>query len=567
MPTKHARDYRRVSQENRLTLENGPRGLARLPRISGVPVPQRLLFGIGFLAVAAATTYRLDAPTLWNDEADTAVTGRNVLQCGYPLAHDGRNVLVFGNCMGVSVDLQPRTLPPVQYYVAAFGIHFLGDDARGVRLPFALLGVLAYFPLCGLLRPLTPNAVVYATLLLLSPQVLLFHRNARYFPILSLACVTALWLLTREGGSKTIRAAGLSVLSAVMFNAHPLAAALTFASLTGMALLRRRDRLGETLAAASLGFVAWYLVYSRKEPIASVPPTIAASQAGGVGDWFTNFVTGFFAAWSDLDFVNALPLVFGAVVFVLAMSLQRSRCREIALLPISVFVAINLLLQILVTAALSGSETQWHYSVLRYMPHLFVLLPVPLFLWVESLFVDRRQALWVIVPILMINLGGISVITQPSDGRRWRVSWWLPVYAEIFRPPADPMVEVFETLRSQAPPSKETPIQVAPRFLNDVFTYYVGDIYLIAPDVEPASACQACVEAAIGEEAFARFRQPPSWGVVFGEAARVPPGYAETRVAYNRGQPDATRPELTRRSFAGDASSLNFYSLFRRSQP
>ncbi|MFO0946357.1 MAG: glycosyltransferase family 39 protein [Planctomycetota bacterium] len=559
---------------------------------------QRIPYLVGLLLVATASLYRLDMPVLWNDEADTAVTGRNVLIHGYPVAHDGRNVLVFGNCMGVSVDLQPRTLPPVQYYVAAAGIHLFGDNARGVRVPFALIGILAFFPLCALLRPLTPNVVVYATLLLLSPQVVLFHRNARYFPVLTLTCVLALWLLTRKDGSKSARFVSLSLISAVMFNAHPLAAALTFASFAVMAFLARRDRLGETLVSGAVGFASWFLIYFPKKPVGSVPPTIASSQASGIGDWLSNFVSGMIAGFADLDFVNGLPLVFAFLIISFSLAFVRSRFLVVARYPLTIFVVVNLLLQIVATAALSGSETQWHYAVLRYMPHLFVLLPLPLFLLVETWFGEpedgrvrkvefserrrspnqtpessrplpavtqgRKAALLVVVPIFLLNVGGVSLFTQPAEGRRWHVSWWLPVYKEIFQPPTDPMLKLFQTLRDQAPASTDTPIQVVPKFLNDVFTYYVGDRYLIAPDVEASSDCQACVEAAIGKESFARFRQPPTWGVIFGKAANVPPGYREMKIDFNRWLPDATRPELTRHGFAGEGTATTFYSLFRK---
>ncbi len=65
----------------------------------------------------------LGAPLLWQDEADTAMFGRRILEYGYPKVHDPRNT-VYGVHHPLELGVQPLLdaylgSPWAQYYFAA----------------------------------------------------------------------------------------------------------------------------------------------------------------------------------------------------------------------------------------------------------------------------------------------------------------------------------------------------------------------------------------------------------------------------------------------------------------
>ena len=109
------------------------------------------------VAVLAVVYFsRLDRPLLWCDEADTGVFARNVLQSGYPTAYDGRNVRLYEEGSQVSRALVCKKVPWVQFYLGAASLAAFGPilgDTEGLRVLFALLGVLSFFPICAVLKP------------------------------------------------------------------------------------------------------------------------------------------------------------------------------------------------------------------------------------------------------------------------------------------------------------------------------------------------------------------------------------------------------------------------------
>ncbi|TMA33697.1 MAG: hypothetical protein E6J87_09210, partial [Deltaproteobacteria bacterium] len=104
-----------------------------------------------FQSLFAVTVFaRLGAPLLWEDEAETAVHGRSVLEYGYPRVHQGRNV-VYGAHHPLALGRDERLdaylgSPWGQYYFAAPAVAWsdrsgdLAERTWRVRLPFALAG-------------------------------------------------------------------------------------------------------------------------------------------------------------------------------------------------------------------------------------------------------------------------------------------------------------------------------------------------------------------------------------------------------------------------------------------
>ncbi len=136
---------------------------------------------------------------LWEDEANTACYGRNILKTGLPTAWDGVNLVSWHEGLCLSENLLEST-GWLQYYLVAASFAVLGQNTFAARFPFALLGLatvaLFYFLAARYLR--NHRAALLSTIFLaLSVPFLLYVRNARYYsPAILLA--TLCWFLSVE---------------------------------------------------------------------------------------------------------------------------------------------------------------------------------------------------------------------------------------------------------------------------------------------------------------------------------------------------------------------------------
>src|SRR5947208_794631 len=94
-------------------------------------------------AVAAILlVWNLGGRCLWQDEAETALLGRNILHYGKPVVSDGINIVSQEAGHEFGADHVWRWSPWVQFYLAAAGLKAAGDSTFGARLPFALIAML-----------------------------------------------------------------------------------------------------------------------------------------------------------------------------------------------------------------------------------------------------------------------------------------------------------------------------------------------------------------------------------------------------------------------------------------
>ena len=339
------------------------------------------------MLIACAYTWQLDRPLLWGDEAGTAIFGRSILRNSVPVGFDGRNLAVFGNCSAVSKSLLSKKIPWVQYYTAALSLSLFGESTRGARLLFALIGVAAFFPLRAVLRKKSRYPELITTIVLLSPQVILFHRNARYYAMVTLLFAFLLWTYSHKFESRRRHMFFASLCAVLFFHTHQLAA---FCSLTAMlvfCLLSDRKTLRIYLTALITGFIFWFLFFLSMEGVQGKSGTIATLAFKNPSKWFSFFVSGLKAGVLDLDYVNCVPLLAWGMVMIVALWTKNKRNAALDTLrtPICQIILINIAFQLVVNAAVLGFESQYHYSFLRYMPHLVAAGMIPLFLMVEKL--------------------------------------------------------------------------------------------------------------------------------------------------------------------------------------
>lgn len=230
--------------------------------------------GLALTAVAAfLLLWRLGTPLLWQDEAETANVALGVLESGYPTpllgeTEPGTGHLVTQQAGRDAVRIGERVLwswhPWPQHYLAAAGMALFGRGTWQARLPFALIA-LACVPLFYAWRLRrdddTAFAAVATAVFAFSPAFYLFARQCRYYPLLFLGGLWAVWSYDRlreETAGRSWLGLGLALAGALalVFYANPLTGVALAAGFAVHAAWRwRRGRLrrpGAILAALVL---------------------------------------------------------------------------------------------------------------------------------------------------------------------------------------------------------------------------------------------------------------------------------------------------------------------------
>lgn len=507
-----------------------------------------ILLGLALLVVGAAYLWNLNAPHLWGDEAATAEISRNLLKQGVPTAYDGRNLMLYGGGGELNGNLLAIKLPWVQYYLCTISMRIFGESTFGARAMFALVGLAALVPVWLALRSKLRYPLLTATLLLISPQVVLFHRNARYYAALTVAYAVLIWLLGHERASRAQRLSIGTICFVLLFHTHPVAAAATAVSVVLFQALRRSPLFFEYLIASGTGFLSWFIWYRIEGPL--VVKQEAMLTAGHLSEWLGSVMTSLGAGFLDLDAINALPLIgCAALLGIVWISGARGRLRELLREPLFSVILLNLAVQVVISAVLFKPETDMNYSLVRYMPHLIAFSPVPVFLLVQSLARERPMWLAACGLILVTNLLTISFWTQPA-GRQVPASWWGPTYAEIVRPGEDVWDEIPKVIDKVPRRDAYDTLAVAPPWAAEVAVFYLGDRLLTVPSLEPGSPLEAVLKRVVDPKARQRFSQDPTWIIDFAGTFVVPPNYERVEIpAFLKRPDDGTRPELIRHSF------------------
>jgi hypothetical protein len=495
-----------------------------------------------FTVIVAAYVYNLDQPLPWNDEAETMVVSRSLSKHRVPTADDGRNVLIYENCSQLNQKLVSKKIPWLQYYTAAVSEHLFGGTAAGLRLLFALLGALAFVPLLLLLRPHLSYAPLIAGLILLNPQVILFQRNARYYPLLIL--IYCLMLGTLFGGkiNPRLKAVCLAIVFILFFHIHPLAAFGSWLTFSLYCAHEYRRNAWSIWFCGSLGLVGWICWYVSLGPS---PPGL--SEAYGFSRLITlpvqMFRDGFWGVamgMIDLDFVNLLPMMI--LLPLLLLVLKYKAFTRNKLYP---FILVNLFLQLALNAVVVGTETEHALSLLRYLPHLVVGGYVLLFAIFELCIRKMPIAAFLVVLVFFTNIATVSFWFNPGS----RFTWWIPVYSEIIAPVPESLNKVINHFEQYS--SQSQTVRVYPSFLQPSFTFYLGNHYLVLPEIQTPSCAKAVLET-LGRDRFSPLQQEPDHLIIFAKVMDVPAGYEALRFPLNRAAPDGARPELTRHFFLAD---------------
>ena len=520
-------------------------------------------------AIAVVYFFRLGQPLLWSDEADTGILARNVLRVGYPTAFDGHNLSLADDGAQLNQGLLSKKIPWVQYYVGALSLAVFGDDTAGLRTLFALLGLLAFFPIERVLRGRVRYPDLMAALALLAPQVVLLQRSARYFPLLILLYALVLWHLSAGFKSRARRWTVATLIFVLFFHTHPFAALCSALALVVYCLGLRREALAGYALATAVGFCSWLAWYELLGPSLAATPLTLALLTSHFSLWCQGLFLGSVATPLDLDAVDCLPLLLWAGALAWLGWSNRPALRALAREPVPALVLLNVLVQAIVGGAVFGPETGAHLAILRYMPHLVVFAALASLVVLDAAVRSAPAALLVGLAALSTNFLTFSHWAAPW-GRKVPASWAAPVYGELFRPPDHAWNGVVARLRAEAAVTgnRDRVAVVWPPWNKEVMIFYLGDLLLVRQSAitpVPTEASRV-VSRAIGPTASRLLSATPSWIVdVVGILQGAPPGYVfDSAFPTHESDPyGGARPELTRHSFAEAApgGTIRIYRL------
>lgn len=174
---------------------------------------------------ALALLARLGHTTFWQDEAETALLAKSILQNGLPLTKfDGKWVTQFNGLEANSSHLWVFT-PWLPFYITAAGFKIFGFSEWAGRIPFALAGFFSALLFLKLARRWTADSAVPALALFFyvtNVSLILYSRQCKYYPLLLFG-----YLLALNGLEKNfwMTAAGFLI----AFHCNYLSAGLAFA--------------------------------------------------------------------------------------------------------------------------------------------------------------------------------------------------------------------------------------------------------------------------------------------------------------------------------------------------
>lgn len=189
-------------------------------------VPASVALVLSLVAYAALQLGSLGHPLFWQDEGETAMFGRRVLDYGYPKVH-GREGVVYGMGVPLEAAVDPENDAYLgslwgQYYFAALAVAW-SDGARDdhartgrVRLPFALAGLAGLAGLVLAVRrelaarsgTALPAMTGFFLLACLATSLQLHLREARYAGPVLLLVGLAFWLDRKQARADTRASAG-----------------------------------------------------------------------------------------------------------------------------------------------------------------------------------------------------------------------------------------------------------------------------------------------------------------------------------------------------------------------
>lgn len=214
----------------------------------------RLTLALTLIGAGALLFWNLGRPTLWQDEAQSALISRTVLQTGLPLGTDGKNFFSQEQGAEYADGHLWRWHTWLPFYMVAGAFRAFGESAWSARLPGAVLGwltiILVYRVAWEMWRD-RRTALAAAGLLSIHVGMILLSRQCRYYSALSFFTVVSLWgywrILQSGAYGRTLLVTGMVAL----FHTHYVYTVICGAAFLTHTLCCVRERLRPVLVSAA----------------------------------------------------------------------------------------------------------------------------------------------------------------------------------------------------------------------------------------------------------------------------------------------------------------------------
>jgi hypothetical protein len=197
----------------------------------------------------------LSGRCLWEDEAETALLGKNIIRFGLPYAYDGTNVVSQEIAREFGPDFLWRWSPWMQFYIAAASMFCFGATTLAARLPFAILGFLSIPLTYALAQRLYRSANVArlsALFLTCSVPFLLHARQARWYSAVYVLILALFLSLDGMSKGKRISWVGFVLSAVLLFYTNFFVAIGLLASLAATAAVYKTEKRFLISVAAAL---------------------------------------------------------------------------------------------------------------------------------------------------------------------------------------------------------------------------------------------------------------------------------------------------------------------------
>jgi len=397
---------------------------------------------------------------LWDDEAETALLARGVLQTGDTTALIGHNI----NARRGGINLRglaERLTPPLPTYLMAASFALGGETAFWARLPFALCGLAAVgIMLAVLWRAGATNwhFLVFAIALLANAPFFLYCRNARYYGAVLLVAIAA-GVLALQGLGSVRRRVAFAVLGGLLLSCHPIAF-MQVAAVAAVDWLVFRPRAIPT-AAQVASLVVPFLVVAAPTLLVWNPLFVKSSAAYLGQMTILDRLT--LLWWNARDLFAAEFIPLAALAYV-PVAFYRTRDPWLLRSCLAVGVVV------LVTTATSyQSVAVTSVADVRYM---IVAIPLGLAATVRS-FAAVPVAYRATAAVAAVLACATNIGSGKFDWQRGPESTAARFATELARPIAEPYTPVAAWLRAHAAPRAS--VLVVPEFMMYPLMFHAPD--------------------------------------------------------------------------------------------
>lgn len=414
----------------------------------------------------------------WDDEANTAIFSRNLLQTGELTAFDGRNLAAYSGGIELNSHLKNIVIPPFQYYATAGAFKLMGESNFSARFPFAVMGLLCFVFFLLINQELSQKrGLIVLNMFIFTTNIafILFMRQCRYYAPMAFFFLLSLYLLIKyyKKGS-LLFLIGYTVSSILLFlSQYNVALGIMAALLISFVYGKKWDlrnaqvkKLIIAYAVIGIFIIVYFLLHNPFNAIVKYP-----GEALNIGYKF--FV--FYRTLTSFDAQTFLSLLLVFAFLTVHWGLKRKIPGELGklfyffilcLATYAIF-AVNFAIRysvylVPIAIAIEGNIVyqMWHWP-LKYAKVL-ATSTLLLLIFTSILFVSSGKEARIEGPHIPINFHLIDYLGEITSENPSTYST---------------LIDYFESKED----SNHT-ILIYPRFMTFPLMYYLGDQYLF-PDI------------------------------------------------------------------------------------